>query len=114
MKNKDLNLAAVRSGNCIGGGDWTKDRIIKDCAESFIFNKNIKIRSPKASKPWQHVIEPLFGYLKLSEKLFYEKISGSWNFGPNIQNNINVLNVKLGKKNTEFQIKNYFDKKKLS
>ncbi len=100
MKNKNLNLATVRSGNCIGGGDWTKDRIIKDCAESFIFNKNINIRSPKASRPWQHVIEPLFGYLKLSEKLFSRKqFSGSWNFGPNTQNNINVLSVaKLGKK----------------
>ena len=73
MKNKNLNLATVRSGNCIGGGDWTKDRIIKDCAESFIFNKNINIRSPKASRPWQHVIEPLFGYLKLSKNYFTRK-----------------------------------------
>ena len=68
------NVATVRSGNCIGGGDWTKDRIIKDCAEAFLKDKNLIIRSPNATRPWQHVIEPLFGYLNLSEKLFYKKI----------------------------------------
>ena len=100
LKEKKFNLVTVRSGNCIGGGDWTKDRILKDCAESFIFNKKITIRSPKASRPWQHVMEPLFGYIKLAEKLFKNKrYSGSWNFGPNLQNNITVLDVaKFGKK----------------
>ena len=57
-----------RSGNCIGGGDWTKDRIVKDCAESFVKNKKLIIRSPNATRPWQHVLDPLFGYLKLSKK----------------------------------------------
>ena len=82
FNKSDSNIATVRAGNCIGGGDWTKDRILKDCAESFIFNKKIIIRSPKASRPWQHVMEPLFGYIKLAEKLFNNKrYSGSWNFG---------------------------------
>ena len=54
LKSTKCNVATVRSGNCIGGGDWTKDRIVKDCAELFIFNKNLTIRSPKATRPWQH------------------------------------------------------------
>ena len=99
FKDNNCNIATVRSGNCIGGGDWTKDRIVKDCAESFIFNKNITLRSPKASRPWQHVIEPIFGYLKLAEKLYFsKKFVGSWNFGPNNKNNMKVIEVaKYGK-----------------
>jgi len=101
-KKSNCKIATVRSGNCIGGGDWTKDRIIKDCVESFLFNKNLFIRSPNASRPWQHVIEPLFGYLKLAEKLYFDdkkKYVGSWNFGPNIKNNLKILDVvKYGKK----------------
>ena len=100
-KNK-CKIATVRSGNCIGGGDWTKDRIIKDCVESFLLNKRLVIRSPKASRPWQHVIEPLFGYLKLAERLYKDKKNknvGSWNFGPNKKNNMKVIDVaKFGKK----------------
>lgn len=100
LKKSKCNLATVRSGNCIGGGDWTKDRIVKDCAELFIFNKNLTIRSPKASRPWQHVLEPLFGYINLSQKLYKsKKYSGSWNFGPNVKNNMQVLDVaKFAKK----------------
>ena len=99
FKESKCNIATVRSGNCIGGGDWTKDRIVKDCAESFIFNKDITLRSPKASRPWQHVIEPLFGYIKLAKKLYFDKkFVGSWNFGPNLKDNIKVIEVaKFGK-----------------
>tara|TARA_Y100000817_G_scaffold45538_1_gene31787 strand:- start:5909 stop:6973 length:1065 start_codon:yes stop_codon:yes gene_type:complete len=99
-RNSNCKIATVRSGNCIGGGDWTKDRIVKDCAESFIFNKKIFIRSPKASRPWQHVIEPIFGYLKLAQKLYKNKsFVGEWNFGPNIKNNMRVIDVaRFGKK----------------
>ena len=102
LKGTRCNIATVRSGNCIGGGDWTKDRIVKDCAEAFLENKNLFIRIPNASRPWQHVMEPLFGYLKLAEKLYYDnkrKYIGSWNFGPNIKNNLKVLEVaKYGRK----------------
>ena len=110
MKKSKCNIATVRSGNCIGGGDWTKDRIVKDCAESFIKNKPLKIRSPEASRPWQHVLEPLFGYLKLVEKLYTnKKFVGSWNFGPNFKNNSKVLDVaKFGIKVLEIKIKNFF------
>ncbi len=94
FEGKNCNISTVRSGNCIGGGDWTKDRIVKDCAESFIKNKKLVIRSPNATRPWQHVIEPLFGYISLSKKLFYKKkYVGSWNFGPSKKNNLKVIEV---------------------
>ena len=69
----NCGISIVRSGNCIGGGDWTKDRIVKDCAESFVKNKKLIIRSPNATRPWQHVLDPLFGYLKLSKKNYNNK-----------------------------------------
>lgn len=114
FKNSHCKIATVRSGNCIGGGDWTKDRIIKDCAESLIFNKQMTIRSPKASRPWQHVIEPIFGYLTLAKKLYInKKFAGSWNFGPNIKNNIKVIDVvNYGKKFLNSKSKIKFVKKK--
>ena len=96
QEDKICRIATVRSGNCIGGGDWTKDRIMKDCAEAFLKNKNLNIRSPNASRPWQHVMEPLFGYLILAEKLYFDKkrkFVGSWNFGPNKKNNFKVRDV---------------------
>ena len=73
---------------------------MKDCAELFIFNKNLTIRSPKASRPWQHVLEPLFGYVNLAKKLYRsKKYSGAWNFGPNVKNNMKVIDVaKFAKK----------------
>ena len=100
-KDSFCNIATVRSGNCIGGGDWTKDRIIKDCVESFVFNKKLIIRSPNATRPWQHVLDPLFGYLSIAEKLFSDKkkkFVGAWNFGPNKKNNLKVKQIAhLGK-----------------
>ena len=94
FKNHNCKISTVRSGNCIGGGDWTKDRIMKDCSERLIFDKELTIRSPNATRPWQHVIEPIFGYLKLAEKMFSgKKFSGAWNFGPNINNNLKVLEL---------------------
>ena len=97
----ECKIATVRSGNCIGGGDWSKDRIVKDCVEAFIHKRSLLIRNPNQTRPWQHVIEPVSGYLKLAEKLFSKngnKFVGSWNFGPNnVQ--LSVLNLaKMGKK----------------
>jgi CDP-glucose 4,6-dehydratase len=96
----NCRIATVRSGNCIGGGDWTKDRLVKDCAESFLKNKKLVIRNPSATRPWQHVMEPLFGYLKLSEKLYKRKnFVGAWNFGPNNKSNLRAIEVaKFSKK----------------
>jgi len=100
FSNSSCGIAIARSGNCIGGGDWTKDRIVKDCAESFAKNKKLIIRSPNATRPWQHVLDPLFGYLKLSKKIFNtNKYNGAWNFGPNKKNNLKVKQlVVIGKK----------------
>lgn len=101
QKNK-CNIATVRSGNCIGGGDWTEDRIIKDCVNAFRKNKTLTLRSPNATRPWQHVLEPLLGYLKLAENLYKEKgkkFVGAWNFGPNTKNNLKVKQLaEYGKK----------------
>ena len=101
LEKKNCRIATVRSGNCIGGGDWTEDRIVKDCVEAFIKKKRLLIRSPNSTRPWQHVMEPICGYLKLAERLSSKvgrKYIGSWNFGPN-NINLSVLNLaKLGKK----------------
>ena len=119
---KNCGIAIVRSGNCIGGGDWTKDRIVKDCAESFAKNKTLVIRSPNATRPWQHVLDPLCGYIKLARKLYFnKKFNGSWNFGPNKKNNLKVKElVKMGKKifNSRSQIvhheKRFYEAENLS
>jgi CDP-glucose 4,6-dehydratase len=77
-------IASVRAGNVIGGGDWAKDRIIPDCMRSLEAKKSIDIRNPKAVRPWEHVLEPLSGYILLAEKLYEDpiKYSEGWNFGP--------------------------------
>lgn len=84
FENHKVALASVRAGNVIGGGDWSEDRLITDCIKSIKNNKIIEIRSPKAVRPWQHVLEPLSGYLLLASKLYTEprKYVGAWNFGP--------------------------------
>ena len=66
LSSKNCNISTVRAGNCFGGGDWTEDRIVKDTLESFSQNKKLTLRNPEANRPWQHVIEPLIGYLILA------------------------------------------------
>lgn len=76
-------MATVRAGNVIGGGDWAADRIIPDFMRAFEKKEKLQIRNPKATRPWQHVMEPLDGYLTLAEKMYSdEKFVGAWNFGP--------------------------------
>lgn len=84
--NNSSGLASVRAGNVVGGGDWSKDRLIPDILKSFKKNESVIIRNPSAIRPWQHVLDCLSGYLVLTEKLYFnnEKFSGAWNFGPNI------------------------------
>lgn len=88
-------IASVRAGNVIGGGDWSENRIIPDCIKALQQNKNISIRSPYSVRPWQHVLEPLSGYLLVGAKLMKEgiKYSGAWNFGPEDRNIITVLDL---------------------
>jgi CDP-glucose 4,6-dehydratase len=78
-------IATVRAGNVIGGGDWTKDRLIPDILAAFEAGKTVKIRNPHAIRPWQHVLEPLRGYLTLAERLYHQghDYAQGWNFGPN-------------------------------
>ena len=80
-----IGLASVRAGNVIGGGDWADDRLIPDILKSFERNKTVMIRNPKAVRPWQHVLEPLSGYLILAQNLYINpgNFSEGWNFGPN-------------------------------
>jgi CDP-glucose 4,6-dehydratase len=98
-KNNDIGLATVRAGNVIGGGDWAKDRIIPDCINAISAGKEIEVRNPNATRPWQHVLEPLSGYLLLGMKLYTNptEYSGAWNFGPNASSikTVNILAEKV-------------------
>ncbi len=78
------SLASVRAGNVIGGGDWREDRLVPDCIRALKKGKPIGIRSPLSVRPWQHVLEPLSGYLLLASRMYEdgERYSGAWNFGP--------------------------------
>ena len=77
-------IASARAGNVIGGGDWADDRLIPDILKSFENNESVLIRNPSATRPWQHVLEPLSGYLLLAEKIYMsgDKYAQGWNFGP--------------------------------
>jgi len=87
-----LRVASARAGNVIGGGDWAENRIIPDVIRSLQNNQKIKIRNPMSTRPWQHVLEPISGYLLLAEKLEGNKdrFSSAFNFGPFIESNRNV------------------------
>ncbi len=78
------NVASARAGNVVGGGDWAADRLIPDFLRALDAEKTLTIRSPQATRPWQHVLEPLSGYLALAEKLYTEGhgFAEAWNFGP--------------------------------
>jgi CDP-glucose 4,6-dehydratase len=80
-----IALATARAGNVIGGGDWAKDRIVPDAMRAFMNRKILKVRNPLSTRPWQHVLEPLTGYLMLCQQLIEhpESFSDAWNFGPN-------------------------------
>jgi CDP-glucose 4,6-dehydratase len=83
-KTHAVALASARAGNVIGGGDWGTDRLVPDCVRALHRNDEIVLRYPKAIRPWQHVLEPLNGYLLLAAKLWQEGpiFAGPWNFGP--------------------------------
>ncbi len=76
--------ASVRAGNVIGGGDWATDRIFPDCIRSLLNREPVYLRNPDATRPWQHVLDPLFGYLLTAVRLLQDpkQYSGAWNFGP--------------------------------
>lgn len=82
--NNKVAVASARAGNVIGGGDWSEDRLVPDIMKAFMENRPVVIRNPNAIRPWQHVLEPLSGYLLLAEKLWENghRFSEAWNFGP--------------------------------
>lgn len=105
FQKPNKNIASVRAGNVIGGGDWTPNRIVVDCIRSIECNRPIEIRNPKAIRPWQHVLEPLGGYLLLGTKMISEKgkYTEAWNFGPDnssmqtVEDLVNTIIKEYGK-----------------
>ena len=95
LKDEGFLLATARAGNVIGGGDWSTDRLIPDCIKAINKNEDIIIRSPQAIRPWQHVLEPLSGYLTLGEKLLEGKqeFADGFNFGPESNSILTVKDI---------------------
>ena len=110
LKESGIKVATVRAGNVIGGGDWANDRLVPDFLRASENKKKLVIRSPNAIRPWQHVLEPLSGYLMLTEKLVIEgdNFAEAWNFGPQENNSkpvswvVDYLNQKIS--NVKFEI----------
>ena len=94
-KKKNIRISSVRAGNVVGGGDWSNYRLFPDCIKSIFKKKKIILRNPKSTRPWQHVLEPLNGYLKLGSHLYVSnKFHGhSFNFGPSFKKNYRVIDV---------------------
>jgi CDP-glucose 4,6-dehydratase len=80
-------VATARAGNVIGGGDWAADRLIPDIVRAILARRPVPIRNPNAIRPWQHVLEPLSGYLLLAQRLYFEgpEFTSAWNFGPSLE-----------------------------
>jgi CDP-glucose 4,6-dehydratase len=93
--NSTNHVASARAGNVIGGGDWSEDRLIPDAIKAFEANESLMIRNPLAIRPWQHVLEPLSGYLILAQALYAQgsKFASGWNFGPRDEDNRSVQEV---------------------
>jgi CDP-glucose 4,6-dehydratase len=91
-KLDEKKVVTVRAGNVLGGGDWSENRIIPDCMKAIEENRTILVRNPGAVRPWQHVLDPLGGYLLLGEKVMSGEIpaGGAWNFGPFASNQVTV------------------------
>jgi CDP-glucose 4,6-dehydratase len=112
IKHQTL-LATARAGNVIGGGDWSLDRLIPDLINGILINKKTLIRYPKSTRPWQHVLEPISGYLMLGEKLLDSKIdfASGWNFGPEENEVLTVEDVLEFSKNIWNKINFEFETK---
>jgi CDP-glucose 4,6-dehydratase len=89
------SISSVRAGNVIGGGDVTPTRLVPDILKSIIESKELSIRYPNSIRPWQHVLEPIYGYLLLAYNMNYDPVtySGAWNFGPSLDNSFSVMDI---------------------
>jgi CDP-glucose 4,6-dehydratase len=94
LETKQIAVASARAGNVIGGGDWSEDRLIPDAIRAWTVNQELEIRHPQAIRPWQHVLEPLAGYIKLAERLWDQPtLAGAYNFGPDTNEATTVSEV---------------------
>ena len=94
LSEQGVAVASARAGNVIGGGDWLEDRLIPDAVRAWQAARALEIRRPQAIRPWQHVLEPLAGYLTLAQKLWEEpELAGAYNFGPETREAVNVRQV---------------------
>lgn len=95
FSKRNIGLATARAGNVIGGGDWSSNRLIPDIIKAAFSEEPISLRYPHATRPWQHVLEPLWGYLRLAECLYQNKFeySRAYNFGPEMNDNLSVIEV---------------------
>ncbi len=102
FKKNNCGLSSVRAGNVIGGGDWSENRLIPDCIKAISKNKKIIIRNPNFNRPWQHVLDPLYGYLILAKKQYANplKYSSTYNFGTSEKSFLSV--IKIAEHITEF------------
>lgn len=106
FNDSNCNLSSVRAGNVIGAGDWGKYRVIPDYFKAFLNKEVLEIRNPSATRPWQHVLEPLGGYLLLAAKMYNDSsLSGAWNFGPVDEMNYTVRELITEIKKTEKSVK---------
>tara|TARA_B100001250_G_scaffold118554_2_gene100655 strand:+ start:3994 stop:5094 length:1101 start_codon:yes stop_codon:yes gene_type:complete len=114
--NKQFKIGIGRAGNVIGGGDWAENRLVPDIFSNYYNNKKINIKNPNSTRPWQHVLEPLSGYLTLASNLYFSKENNGepFNFGPKIKNSITVKELIkmfiINEKNLNFLNKKYSDK----
>ena len=94
-QNSNVYISTARSGNVIGGGDWAEDRIVPDFINGIFKKEKLFVRNPESTRPWQHVLEPLSGYIKLAEMMYSEnqKFCSSFNFGPNLSSNKKVCEL---------------------
>ena len=121
-KNHHVSIATARSGNVVGGGDWSEDRLVPDCFRSLNNNESIILRNPKAVRPWQHVLDANHGYLQLGLSLLKNgtRDAEAWNFGPNtdqihpVSTIVEYIQRKIKKGNIEFAKKSYHEAALLS
>ena len=111
-KSCKISIAVARAGNVIGGGDWSPDRLIPDCIKSWSKNKKVLIRNPNSTRPWQHVMEVIYGYMLLAINLNNnKKLHGeAFNFGPSLKDKMRVIDVvkkmKINWKNVSWKVTN--------
>jgi len=94
FQNSPVRVSSARAGNVIGGGDWAHDRLVPDCIRALSKGSPIQIRNPDSIRPWQHVLEPLGGYLRLAQAMTQNsKLCGAYNFGPSLSARLSVLEI---------------------